>query len=62
MGGRTRRLNPTAPAVVREIQAGAPEAQIAPRLRERFHDGDGAIGREVEAFLAMLREKGLVED
>ena len=55
-------LNPTAAAVVREIQAGAPEAQIAPRLRELFHDGDGAIGREVETFLAMLRDKGLVED
>ena len=55
-------LNPTAAAVVKEIQAGAPEANIAERLRERFHDGDGAIGREVATFLGMLRERGLVED
>jgi hypothetical protein len=55
-------LNPTAAAVVKEIQAGAPEANIAERLRERFHDGDGSIGREVATFLGMLKDKGLVED
>lgn len=54
-------LTPTAAAVVQEIAAGRPEAEIAPRLAERFAAPDGAIAREVADFLAMLREKGLVE-
>ena len=54
-------LNPTATAVVREIAAGTGEADIAERVKARF-DGDGpAIDREVGAFLAELRSKGLVE-
>ena len=55
-------LTPTAAAVVQEIAAGRPAGEIAPRLAERFEGPDGAIAREVEAFLAELREKGLVED
>ena len=55
-------LNPTATAVVREIQAGSPEADIPARLKERFRDEGGAIEREAAAFLADLRQKGLVED
>jgi hypothetical protein len=55
-------LNPTAAAVVREIQAGSDEHQIAPRLAERFDDRHGAITREVAAFVGLLREKGLLED
>ena len=55
-------LNPTATAVVREIQAGGDEREITMRLRNRFHDPDGAIGREVIALMADLRQKGLLED
>ena len=54
-------LNPTATAVVREIQAGSDERAIPGRLKERFND-DGAIEREAAAFIAELRQKGLVED
>ena len=54
-------LNPTATAVVREIQAGSAEGDIPGRLRERFRD-NGAIEREAQAFIAELRQKGLVED
>ena len=54
-------LTPTAAAVVQEISAGCPPADIAPRLAQRFDDRDGAITRDVEAFLAELRAKGLVE-
>ncbi|HSC96883.1 MAG TPA: PqqD family protein [Burkholderiales bacterium] len=53
-------LNPTATAVVREIQAGTHEGDISRRLKERF-SGD-AIEREAVAFIAELRQKGLVED
>ena len=54
-------LTPTAAAVVQEISAGCPPDDIAPRLAERFSSKDGAIERDVEAFLADLRAKGLVE-
>ena len=54
-------LTPTAAAVVQAIGAGSAPEEIAPRLAERFEDPDGAIAREVTAFIAELREKGLVE-
>ena len=55
-------LNPTATAVVREIQAGSAANDIPARLKERFRDEGEAIEREAAAFIADLREKGLVED
>ena len=55
-------LSPTATAIVREIGVGGDERAIAERLRDRFEDRDGAIEREVLAFVADLRQRGLVED
>ena len=55
-------LNPTATAVVREIQAGSDEHDIPARLKARYKDEGGAIEREAQAFIAELRQKGLVED
>jgi hypothetical protein len=55
-------LNPTATAVVREIQAGGDEHAIPIRLIDRFSDPHGAIERDVVALLADLRHKGLVEE
>ena len=55
-------LNPTATAVVREIQAGSSAGDIPARLKERFRDAGGAIEQEAAAFIADLRQKGLVED
>jgi hypothetical protein len=55
-------LNPTATAVVREIQAGSNETDIPARLKERFRDNSDAIEREAITFIAELRQKGLVED
>ena len=37
------------------------EATIAARLKDRFADQGDAIEREVSAFLAELRQRGLVE-
>ena len=54
-------LTPTAAAVVQEIQAGRAPGDIAPLLAQRFEGADGAIERDVGAFIAELREKGLVE-
>jgi len=55
-------LNPTATAVVREIHAGSDEAAILARLRERFAGDEGAIAREAAAYIAQLRQLGLLED
>ena len=55
-------LNPTATAVVREIQAGGDERDIPGRLKQRFGGDGGAIEREAAAFIADLRQKGLVEE
>jgi hypothetical protein len=55
-------LNPAAAAVVREIEAGVEEQEIPARLREHFRDTSGAIEREAVAFIADLRQKGLLED
>ena len=55
-------LTPTAAAVVQEVAAGRAPDQIAPILAQRFQAKDGTIEREVGAFLAELRDKGLVED
>ena len=55
-------LNPTAAAVVREIQSGASEREIAERLKARYDDASGALEREVRDLIADLRSKGLVED
>jgi hypothetical protein len=54
-------LNETASAMVREILAGGAEEDIAAGLRLRFRDDAGALEGEVSAFIAELRQKGLVE-
>ena len=54
-------LNPTAAAVVREIQAGTPGAEIPLRLNAEYAAQDREqIEREVMAFTNQLREHGLV--
>ena len=55
-------LNPTATAVVRAIEAGRDEREIATQLKDRFDDRDGTLEREVDALIADLRQKGLIED
>ena len=55
-------LNPTAAAIVREIETGANEHEIALRLADRFDGPTDAIEREAQALIADLRQKGLVED
>ena len=54
-------LNPTAAAVVRELEAGRDEGSIVAILKERFNDVDGSVEREVVAFIADLRDKGLLD-
>jgi hypothetical protein len=55
-------LNPVGTDVVRQINAGADEAQIMMRLKDRFDERGEVIEREALAFIANLRQKGLVHD
>jgi len=47
---------------VRELQAGRPEHEIGHVLGERFEGGEGVIEKEVEAFIATLRQQGLTDE
>ena len=55
-------LNPTATAVVREIQAGSDERTIRDAPEGSLRGCRRAIERDVAALLADLRQKGLVEE
>lgn len=56
-------LNPTAAAVVREIQAGTAATAIASRLQAEFESDDpNRVEREATEFTRQLRERGLVVD
>jgi len=55
-------LNAVATAVVREIKPGNSESDIVAKLQACYEDRDGAIEREARAFIADLRNKGLVQD
>lgn len=55
-------LNPTAAAVVREIGQGTEADEIVGRLKDHFVDVDDAMEDEARAFIAELRERGLVEE
>lgn len=55
-------LNAVATAVVREMKAGGDEKALVARLKETYDDSSGAVEREALAFIADLRQKGLVED
>jgi len=54
-------LNSTAAATVREIEKGRNERDIAMRLKDRFRDPRGTIEGDALAFIAILRQMGLVE-
>jgi hypothetical protein len=55
-------LNPTAAALVRALSAGGDLPQIVAQLQARFSAGDGAVERDAVAFIAELRQQGLVEE
>jgi hypothetical protein len=61
-GEKVYTLTPTAAAVVQEVAAGRASADIVASMGERFEAAPADIARDVEAFLADLRAKGLVED
>lgn len=54
-------LTPSAAAVVREIASGRAPGEIAPVLVRHFEGPEERIRSEVQAFIAELRAKGLVE-
>jgi len=55
-------LNPTATAVIRALESGAAPSEIADRIKAEFEGNAVLIEQEINALLADLRGKGLVED
>jgi hypothetical protein len=55
-------LNFTAAAIVAGLGAGCDERGLVARMSERFSDSGAAIELEVRAFIAKLREQGLLEE
>ncbi len=53
-------LSPTGAAVVREVIAGVGSGDLVAKLQEKFEDSTGRLALEAAAFLAQLKEKGLV--
>ena len=55
-------LNPTAAAIVRELVAERDEREIVSTLKDHFDDAGGSVEAEVRAFIADLRDKGLLDE
>lgn len=57
--GHSYSMNPTGLAALQALRAGADVATVAARLRDEF-DGGVAVDDDVEGFVELLRELGLV--
>ncbi len=55
-------LSPTGAAVVREVITGADAKTIIDNLKVKYDDQSGKMADEAAAFIAQLREKGLVTE
>jgi hypothetical protein len=53
-------LNPTAAAVVMQIQAGSDRSTINERLRAAFSDQSDSIDADVAGFIDELRKRALI--
>lgn len=59
--GHTFTLNDTGVAVLQALKQGTPFDELVDRLQEAFElDGSEDVARDVDDFLARLREHGLV--
>lgn len=55
-------LSPTGAAVVREVIAGADSSSLVERLQSKYDDKSGKMAQEATAFVAQLKEKGLITE
>ena len=55
-------LSPTGAAVVREVVTGVDAKTVIDNLKTKFDDKTGKMEAESTAFIAQLREKGLVTE
>lgn len=55
-------LSPTGAAVVREVVSGADAKAVIENLKTKFEDKTGKMEAEAAAFLAQLKDKGLVTE
>lgn len=55
-------LSPTGAAVVREVITGADAKTVIENLKVKYDDKSGKMEQEANAFIAQLKEKGLVTE
>ena len=55
-------LSPTGAAVVRELLAGANDADLVERLKAKYDDESGHMESEATAFVKDLKDKGLLTE
>lgn len=55
-------LSPTGAAVVREVLSGADHSAVIANLQNTFEDKTCKIEQEAPAFIAGLKEKGLITE
>ena len=55
-------LSPTGAAVVREVIAGADAQTAVDNLKVKYDDKSGQMAADATAFIAQLKEKGLVTE
>jgi hypothetical protein len=55
-------LSPTGAAVVREVITGADAKTVLDNLKVKYDDKSGKMEQEATAFIAQLKEKGLVTE
>ena len=55
-------LSPTGAAVIREVVAGGSAEKVVESLKAKYDDKSGKMEAEAKAFIAQLREKGLVTE
>jgi len=58
--GSTFTVNETGLAVLQAIKDGADRDSVVARLRERFDIGGDDLARDLEEFVHVLRQQGLV--
>lgn len=55
-------LTPTGAAVVREVVTGADAKTVIENLKTKYEDPTGKLEQEAAAFIAQLKEKGLITE
>ena len=60
--GATFSINPTGVCVLQALKEGLPREAIGARVRERFVAGSADVARDIDDFVALLKQHGIVAE